>query len=46
MQVPNSVEILLGYKPEELEGTSWYELIHPQDTNQAKQQHLKYGWLF
>ena len=42
-QVPNTVESLLGYKPEELENTSWYQWIHPDDVEQAKQQHLKFG---
>jgi len=42
-QVPNTVETLLGYKPEELENTSWYQWIYPEDLAQARQQHLKFG---
>ena len=39
----NKVEDLLGYKREELENTSWYQLIYPEDIEQARQQHLKFG---
>ena len=42
-QVSNKVEDLLGYKREELENTSWYHLIYPEDLEQARQQHLKFG---
>ncbi|XP_076815532.1 uncharacterized protein LOC143461631 isoform X2 [Clavelina lepadiformis] len=42
LEVPNTVESLLGYKPEELEKTSWYQWIYPEDVEQARQQHLKF----
>lgn len=41
--MPSVVESLLGYKPEDLENTSWYQWIYPDDVEQAKQQHLKFG---
>jgi len=41
--VSNKVEDLLGYKREELENTSWYQLIYPEDVEQARQQHMKFG---
>ena len=43
VQVSNKVEDLLGYKREELENTSWYQYIYPEDIEQARQQHLKFG---
>ncbi|XP_026692593.2 uncharacterized protein LOC100183663 isoform X2 [Ciona intestinalis] len=42
LEVPNTVESLLGYKPDELENTSWYDWIYPEDLGQARQQHLKF----
>ncbi|XP_039254929.2 uncharacterized protein LOC120331835 isoform X1 [Styela clava] len=42
LEVPNHAATLLGYEPDELVNTSWYQWIFPEDLNQARQQHMKF----
>lgn len=39
MSIEDSGEFYLGYHKSELVGTSWYQLVHPDDTQEACRKH-------
>ncbi|XP_064408042.1 neuronal PAS domain-containing protein 4A [Latimeria chalumnae] len=41
LDASDSVTVYLGYEKEELLGTSWYNLIHPEDVCHASSQHYR-----
>jgi hypothetical protein len=40
IQIESNGEVHLGYKSHSMFNKSWYEMIHPQDTNEARTKHL------
>ena len=36
-----SAEFHIGYTDKEINGKSWYDLIHPEDLHEAKEKHIQ-----